>query len=85
MVPLKVKEKLYKTVVKSEKMYTAECWAINKKEEIKLKVVEMRMLKWMCCVTRSDKIRNKNTRRSLSITNIARKISDIVKSCLKKI
>lgn len=41
-------------------MYGAECWAINKKKEIKIKVAVMRMPRWLCGVSRNDRNRNKS-------------------------
>lgn len=41
---LKVKEKLFKTVIKPEMTYESEFFANNEKKKIKIKVVEMRML-----------------------------------------
>lgn len=32
-------------------MYVSEFWVIKKKEEIKIKITEMRILKWICNVT----------------------------------
>ncbi|XP_068218467.1 uncharacterized protein [Palaemon carinicauda] len=39
-------------------IHGTETWAIKKTEEIKLDAAEMRMLRWMCGVTRRNKIRN---------------------------
>jgi hypothetical protein len=39
-------------------MYGPECWAMKKKDERKLHIAEMIMLRWMCGVTRMDKVRN---------------------------
>lgn len=44
-VPLKVKRMLYKTVVRPTMVYGSECWAINKKEKLKIKVGKMRILR----------------------------------------
>ena len=43
------------TVVRSALMYGAETWALKKAQENKLEVAEMRMLRWMCGVTKLDK------------------------------
>lgn len=51
-------------------MYGSECQAINKKEEIKMKVAVTRMLRWMCVVTRLDRISNECERGSLGIRNL---------------
>lgn len=57
-------------------MYRSECWAINKKKGIKIKVVEMRIPRWICTVTRIDKIRNEYIRGNLGVTNIIRKMRE---------
>lgn len=39
-------------------MYGVETWAVNKDQEKRMEVTEMKMLKWMCGVTRLNRIRN---------------------------
>lgn len=67
-VSLKVRKKCYKTVMKPAMMYGFDCWAIIKKKEIKMKVVEIIMLRWMCGVTKMDRIRNKCIRENVCVT-----------------
>ena len=55
---MKVKGKVYMTVVRPAMLYGAETWAVNKAKEKKLDVAEMRMLRWMIKVTKLDRIRN---------------------------
>ena len=43
-ISLRVKGKVYKTVVRPAMMYGAETWAVKKAQEKKLDVAEMRML-----------------------------------------
>ena len=59
---MKIKGKVYRTVVRPALMYGAETWALKKAQEKKLEVAEMRMLRWMCGVTKLDKIRNESKR-----------------------
>ena len=59
MVPIKLKDKVYKTVIKPTMAYGAECWAVRKKDENRLHVAEMRMLRWITGKTRKDHVRNK--------------------------
>lgn len=40
-----VKGKFYKTIVRPAMAYGSECWVLNKKEEIKTKIEEMKMLR----------------------------------------
>ncbi|XP_068233602.1 uncharacterized protein [Palaemon carinicauda] len=55
-------------------MYAAETWAIKKTEEKKLDVAELRMLRWMCGVTRRDKIRNEVITGTTGVTKLSDKI-----------
>ena len=59
---MKIKGKVYRTVVRPALMYGAETWALKKAQEKKLEVAEMRMLRWVCRVTKLDKIRNERIR-----------------------
>ena len=40
-VPIKLKDKVYKTVIKPTMTYGAECWAVRKKDENRLHVAEI--------------------------------------------
>ena len=59
-MPVKLRGKVYKTVVRPALLYGAETWATTRGQEARLEVNEMRMLRWMCGVTRRDKIRNEH-------------------------
>ena len=61
-MPVKLKGKVYRTVVRPAMLYGAETWATTKRQESRIDVNEMRMLRWMCGVTRKDKIRNEHIR-----------------------
>ena len=54
----------------------AETWAIKKTQEKKLDVAEMRMLRWMCGVTRRDRIRNEVVRGTKKVRAISDKIQE---------
>lgn len=75
-VPLKLKGKFYKTVVRPALLYGAECWPTTKAQEQKLKVAEMRMLRWMCGHTRLDKIRNEVIRDKVGVASIGDKLRE---------
>ncbi|PHT42665.1 L-arabinokinase [Capsicum baccatum] len=47
-----------RVVVRPVLLYGAECWLIKKAHSQKMKVAEMRMLRWMCGCTGKDRIRN---------------------------
>ena len=53
-VPLKLKGKFYRVVVRPTLLYGAKCWATAKAQEQKLLVAEMRMLRWICGFTLRD-------------------------------
>ena len=52
---MKLKWKVYRTVVRPAMLYGAETWATTKRQESRIEVNEMRMLRWMCGVTRKTK------------------------------
>ena len=55
-VPIKLKDKVYKTVIKPTMPHGAECWAVRKKD--RLHVAEMRKLRWIRGKTRKYHVRN---------------------------
>ena len=52
----------------------AETWALKKAHENKLEVAEMRMLRWMCGVTKLDNIRNERIRGTKKVWGITKKV-----------
>jgi hypothetical protein len=44
-VPLKLKDKLYRTVIRPTMLYGAECWSTKRRHVQQLSVAEMRMLR----------------------------------------
>ncbi|KAH0434466.1 hypothetical protein IEQ34_026824 [Dendrobium chrysotoxum] len=86
-VPLKLKGKFYKMVVRPAMLYGAECWPLKEKHNsniyiyIKKKsVAEMRMLRWMSGFTLRDRIRNEHIREKVGVAPVEDKIRD---SCLR--
>ena len=57
-------------------VYGAETWALKKAQENKLEVVEIRILQWMCGVTKLDKIRNDRIRGTTKVGEIAKKVQE---------
>ena len=75
-ISLRVKGKVYKTVVRPAMMYGAETWAVKKSQEKKLDVAEMRMLRWMSGVTKLDRIRNERIRGTTKVGEISKKVQE---------
>ena len=75
-MPAKLKGKVYKTVIRPAMLYAAETWATTKRQEKRVAVTEMRMLRWICGVTRKDKIRNENIRGTTRVAQASKKITE---------
>ncbi|KAF3630495.1 Macro domain-containing protein [Capsicum annuum] len=69
-VPPKLKGKFYRVAVRSAMLYGAECWPIKNSHIQKMKVTEMRMLRWMCGLTRGDRVRNETIREKVGVTSV---------------
>ena len=66
-MPLELKDKVFKTIIRPAMKYGSECWAVKKKDETKLNSAEMRMLRWARGKTRLDHIRNEDLRKEAYI------------------
>ena len=75
-MPVKLKGKVYKTVVRPALLYGTETWATTRGQEARLEVNEMRMLRWMCGVTRRDNIRNDHIRGTTRVVQASKKITE---------
>ena len=53
---MKLKSKLYKTVVRPAMIYGSECWALRKQEEQRVHTTEMKMIRWSQRKTRKDRV-----------------------------
>ena len=73
---LRVKGKVYKTVVRPATMNGAETLAVKKAQEKKLDVAELSMLRWMSGVIKLDKIRNERIRRTTRVGEISKKVQE---------
>ena len=67
---MKLKSKLYKTVVRPGMVYGSECWALSKQEEQRLHTTEMKMLRWSQGKTRKDRNNNETIRVNAKLTPI---------------
>ena len=64
---LKLKDKIYKTIVKPAMIYGSECWAVQKNDTQKLHTTEMRMLRWARGKTKKDHIKNEDIWREANV------------------
>ena len=67
---------IYKTVVRPALLYSADTWATTRGQEARLEVNEMRMLRWMCIVTRRAKIRNEHNRGTTRMVQASKKFAE---------
>ena len=63
-------------VVRPALLYGAECWPIKKSHVQRMKVAEMRMIRWVCGHTRLDKIRNEVIRGKIGVASIEDKMRE---------
>ena len=75
-IPVKLKGKVYITVVRPAMLYGAETWATTKRHESRIEVNEMGMLRWMCVVTITYTIRNEHIRGTMKVVQASRKITE---------
>ena len=75
-MPIKLKTKLYKTIIRPVLLYGAETWTPRVKEIRLIQKTEMRMLRWIMGVTLHDKKRNEDIRRQLGVADIAEKVRE---------
>ncbi|XP_070018008.1 uncharacterized protein [Nicotiana sylvestris] len=76
-VPPILKGKFYRAVVRPAMMYGAECWSVKNSHIQKVKVAEMRMLRWMCGHTRLDKIKNEDIRVKVGVVPIEDRMREV--------
>ncbi|KAM3238874.1 hypothetical protein P3L10_013907 [Capsicum annuum] len=58
-------------------LYGAECWPVKNSHILQLKVAEMRMLHWMCGLTRGDRVRNETIREKVGVASVEDKIRKV--------
>ncbi|KAF3625587.1 putative vacuolar protein sorting-associated protein 54-like isoform X3 [Capsicum annuum] len=73
----KLKGKFYRVVVRPTLLYGAECWPVKNSHIKKLKVAEMRMLCWMCGLTRGDRVRNETIRDKVGVAAVEDKMREV--------
>nr|XP_033510141.1 uncharacterized protein LOC117274918 [Nicotiana tomentosiformis] len=72
-----LKRRSFKVVVRLAMLYGVECWPVKNSYIQKMKVAEMRMLRWMCGHTRMDKIRNEVIREKVSVAPMDDKMREV--------
>ncbi|XP_070032186.1 uncharacterized protein [Nicotiana tomentosiformis] len=75
-VPLKHKGKFYRAVVRLAMLYGAKCWPVKNYHVHKMKVDEMRKLRWMCGHSRLDRIRNEVIRDKVGVALVEDKMRE---------
>ncbi|GJV15398.1 hypothetical protein Tco_1360721 [Tanacetum coccineum] len=75
-VPLKLKGKFYRAAIRPAMLYGSECWPITKALANRMKVAELRMLRWTCGKTMLDMIPNGVYRAELEVETIINKMRE---------
>ena len=73
-MPLRLKSKVYRTVIRPVALYGSECWPVTKKDVQRLCVMETRMLRWTLGVTMMDHVCNDTVRTIMKVTPIHNKM-----------
>ncbi|EYC05353.1 hypothetical protein Y032_0082g1535 [Ancylostoma ceylanicum] len=73
-MPIRLKSKVYRTVVRPVALYGTVCWAATKAAKKVLHTMEMRMLRWSMGVTLKDKVPNETVRSTFRVAPIADKM-----------
>ena len=75
-MPVKLKGKVYKTVVRLAMMYGMEATPIKKVNEKRMNVAEMKMFRWMSGITRRDRIPNTRIKGSVQVAELSKKVQE---------
>ncbi|KAK6737445.1 hypothetical protein RB195_019880 [Necator americanus] len=75
-VPVRLKSKIYRTVVRPVALYGCECWPTTKALERVLHALEMRMLRWTIGVTLKEKVSNDTVRSIFGVAPVTEKIKE---------
>jgi len=76
-IPLRLKGRVYRMVVTPALLYGPECWPIKKSQVQRMRVVEIRMIRWICGHTRLDKIKNEVIRGKIGVASIEDKMREV--------
>ncbi|KAF3621027.1 Pyrroline-5-carboxylate reductase [Capsicum annuum] len=58
-------------------LYGAECWPVKNSHIQKLKVAEIRILRWTCGRTRKDRVRNEIIRENVRVASVEDKMREV--------
>ena len=72
-MPMKLRIKVYKTVIRPVLLYGSETWAMQRKEEGALERTEMRMLRWILGISLMERIESEDIRKRAGICKITNK------------
>jgi len=73
---LKLKGRVYRIVVRPVLLYGAECWPIKRSHIQRIRVAEIRMIRWICGYMRLDKTRNEVIRIKVGVASIEDKLRE---------
>ena len=76
VVNVDIRRKVFRTVVRPTLVYGAETLALKKGLDKKLDVAEMRMLRWMCGVTKLGKVIHERIGGTTRVGEIAKKVQE---------
>ena len=69
-ISLRLKAKIYETIIRPALTYGSECWAMKVTNKRKIATTEMRMLRGILGVSRRDHMRNEEIRRIVHLSPI---------------
>ena len=75
-LPVRLKGKVYSSVVRLAMVYGLETVAVTKKQVEEMKVAEMKMLRFVMRVRRKDKIRNDYSRGTVKVKRLGIKMRE---------
>ncbi|KAI5617633.1 hypothetical protein C0J50_22801 [Silurus asotus] len=75
-VSVRVKGKVYRTVVRPAMLYGLETVALSKRQEVELEVAELKMLRFSLGVTRMDRFRNEFIRGTAHVGRFGDKVRE---------
>ncbi|MCJ8736404.1 hypothetical protein PDJAM_G00257550 [Pangasius djambal] len=75
-ISVRIKGKVYETVVRAAMLYGLETVSLRKRQESELEVAELKMLRFSLGVTRLDRIRNENIRGTAHVGRLGDKVRE---------